>query len=123
MKTTIKAAQESLPALGMMAQTALPAVASYKVSMILRKLKEPLAVFDEKRIALLKECGTPKALGPGVKEGEYDITDQARWDAEFGALQATEVELPVSPVKVAELGSAMIEPRVLAALEWCIVLE
>ena len=114
MKLKMSVAQNSLPALGALAAVSLPAVAAYKVATMIRKLKEPMSTFDETRGALLKEVGE---LVEG-KEGEYKINDLDRWNTEMAALLEADVDLAVSPIKVSELGSATVEPRVLVSLDW-----
>jgi hypothetical protein len=134
MKIKLQTALDALPALQALAAVPMPAVGAFKVGMVLRKLRDPLTEYDAKRTALLKEIGVPiplldkdgkPVLGPDnvprMREGEYNVPEEhrERWAKEIADMGAAELDLPVSAVKVAELGAASVEPRVLAMLDWC----
>lgn len=136
MKVKISAVQESLPALGALAGVKLPAQVSFKVALLVKALKDPIEAFNDVRKKLLEDPAVAEPMKltdkdgkevldeegkPRFKEGEYTIKDPKRWNDEMKAAGDQEIEVNVEAIKVSELGAAEIEPRVLVALDWCIV--
>lgn len=116
-KVTIKtgALLNAFSALQTIANEKLPVKGSYAVSRLLVKLQAEHKVAEEHRIALVKELGTPDEQGNFMIEPGTAAFDE--FQAKFGELQDTDLELDVPLIKIEQLGDAKIAPAVFAVLE------
>lgn len=101
----------SLQALGALK---LPAKVSYRVAKILNKVKPDLTAYEEARMGIFKEMGTPDERGESYSVAPEKMDE---FKAAFEALTAEEVTLDLPKIKLSELDSVSIEPSHLAALD------
>ena len=107
-------------ALNVLANTKLPAKASYRVAKAINLITSELKVYDQARVKLAEELGTKSEDG-----SRFDFADDAAksFNDQIQALLEEEVDITLPTVTPDELGAIEIEPLHLAILDGVIIKE
>jgi hypothetical protein len=102
---TIFELRKSMGALNELCSKQIPAALAFKLAKSIKIINQDIETFETTRISICQRLGT----APTAERGEYTFTPEARieFDREIDALIATEVTLPISKIKVEDLGAAV----------------
>lgn len=110
----LKTIIEITPALSALGATKLPAKIAYRVARALNAIKPDAVAYDEQRMKLLRELGTPDEKDQNiVRLGD----NAAAFDEQIKALLDEDVTVTLPTITLDDLGDASIEPMHLAALD------
>lgn len=117
MKVSFGNLHNSREALPILASTKLPMPASYRIGRVLTSSVPELEVFHKAHVALLEKHG---AVADEAGKMDCPKENLVAFTADFNLLLNEECELWGDPIHPDLLGSAEIEPAVLATLSWLI---
>lgn len=116
----LKTLVEITPALQALGATKLPAKIAYRVAKALNLIRADVMAYEEQRITLLRELGTPdKADANIVRLGD----NAAAFDEQIKALLDEDVTITLPTITLDDLGDASIEGAHLAALDGIFIVE
>jgi hypothetical protein len=117
-KVKLSTVVDSVGALQHLAQQPMAARFTYTLSKALRAVQEEVQAFEAARKSLNEKYGTLNA-----EMNKYDIREEdvAKWEAEYQGLLDTEVDLAIMPVRLEQIGNALMSAAAMFALEWLIV--
>ena len=118
MKLKLHQALDSVESLNILAAKNLPAVLSFKMAKVLKKISEELKMFDEIRTKKASELGK---ISDDGKEYIFSDENRKKFSDEVRELLLSDISIPGEQVKISELGDIQMEPRYLALLDWLIV--
>lgn len=123
MKITNEKLMASIPFLSEVGKLKLPAKTSYRVSKALRLLNTAAEDFERARITAAKNYALKDEEGNPIVDdkGIIQMLNQVGFLHEMQELMAEEIEVPVLPVKLEDLGDQSVTVRALAELDWLIV--
>jgi len=110
-------------ALGRLIEERLPARLSFTLASVVRVITPRIQDYNEARLAILREYGTPNEAGDQYRFPDIEIAKKA-W-AEMKELEETEVELAdIAPIRLDErmLEAIQITPQDVLALNWLLQL-
>lgn len=105
----------AVPALQRLAELRLPVKTAYHLAKLLRAVQQEAAEFETQRIALLKQYGEERdaTLSEQAQFGAARVTvvpavQSEAFSTALKALTALEVDVPLQPLTLAELGDATV---------------
>lgn len=104
----------SQTALERLAQTPLKAATAYRLRLLIGQIRPLLTAYEETRISLIKELGSP-VEGGGMKVKPENFTD---FQAQMEPMLAEPVTLDFKPLTIEELGDTAVTAADLMALDW-----
>lgn len=125
MKMTNGEVLAAIPGLRDVLSKPLPVRASYRLARMAREMETAAKDVEEIRLRILHRFtdrdengeATPVVVAGELRPGEVRLTDPAAFRAEVEELLRLEVELPMAPLEVAELGEDLrVSPATLLQL-------
>ena len=119
----LKELVNSVKAINTLTTEKLPITVSYKISLFLNKIQPELKIWEDKRMELIKELGTPKTDEEGKEvagEFKFDEEKGKEFSNKINELLDEEVSVEVPDIKIADLGDIKIAPETLVSLTWLI---
>ena len=120
MKIAVRTLVGSFNSLQVLSSLKIPAKTAFKITRVMKKVKEEMDVFEELKRRLVDEYG----IVEDNKEFKVIPKDSEHFenvDSELNSVLDTEVEFSFEPISVEELGNVEIEPVHLHVLEYMFV--
>jgi hypothetical protein len=108
----------SVDALRVLAGMKLPVKAAFNISKVVKAADVALKEFEEARVSLInihKQEGTD-----ADEKGNVTLADPDSFRKDYNDLLQVDLELPVRPIAIDDLGSIEVEPQLMAQLSWLI---
>jgi len=109
--------------LGVLMETKLPIVLSFKLSLFVKKVNPEIEEYGKKRDELLKELADPIKDEKGKDTGKMKFKNEEvikEFNSKIEELLSQDVKVDVPEIKISEFEGLEIEPKHLASLDWLI---
>jgi hypothetical protein len=117
----VRTIAESAQAMQNLANKPLPSKTAYKVGKAIHKVNSIMKKFEKDRMALFEQLGTMQDDGVNIN---IDPEKQSEFKKNFEALLDEETSIEnLLTIDLSEFDGILIEPSILAALDWLIVCE
>lgn len=119
----LKELVSGVESLGILSNTKLPIVLSFKLSLFVKKVNPEVEEYGKKRDELLKEFAEPIKDEKGKETGQMKFKDEKAvksFNEKIEELLAQEIKVDVPDININEFTGIEIEPKHLVNLDWLI---